>query len=255
MARAAGAETLLSARSLSHSGVGSARHFMGGALFPPQARSAAWTCRRSSTLAQVRAFMDQPKGGPVGAFFRQLQGNLPIVGLLSRLGTSEGGVGADLLRFGDFVSRVQRNLPPEAAKALATFNARHGKAARAQVVLLLCYVAAVGAGLVKSEQLLMSARRLRVSHDLEYELNGFDSLLDEAHRRRMKAGAKPVEIPMEVRADKALEAICACCIGSPHVAAQDADLLISILSGVFPTAEQQRIVESVHNRVQSRSET
>lgn len=195
--------------------------------------------------------MDQPKGGPIGSFLRQLQGSLPIVGLLSRLGADEGGVGSDLLRFGDFVTRVQRNLPPDAAKALAAFHDRHGKAARSQVVLLLCYVAAVGAGLVKSEQLMLAARRLRVSHDLEYELNGFDALLDEAHRRRTKAGAKPVDVPMEVRADKALEALCACCIGSPHVPAEDADALVAILRGVFPTAEGESIAEAVRARVRS----
>lgn len=52
--------------------------------------------------------------------------------------------------------------------------------AKPQYVLLWCWAAAVGAGLLKSEDFLLGAARLRVSHDIQYETETFDLLMDEA---------------------------------------------------------------------------
>ena len=43
-----------------------------------------------------------------------------------------------------------------------------------------CWVAAVGAGLVKSDEILLGATRLRVSFDIQYEEDYFSILMDEA---------------------------------------------------------------------------
>lgn len=47
-------------------------------------------------------------------------------------------------------------------------------------VLLCCWVAAVGAGLVKSEEILEGVARLRISNDIEFEEQTFMALMSEA---------------------------------------------------------------------------
>lgn len=47
-------------------------------------------------------------------------------------------------------------------------------------VLICCWLAAVGAGLLKSEEILESAARLRVSNDVEFEEETFLAAMNEA---------------------------------------------------------------------------
>ncbi len=62
------------------------------------------------------------------------------------------------------------------------------QAAKAQYVLVWCWAAALGAGLLKSDDLLMGASRLRVSYDIQYEIENLELLMDEA----AKASVVPV---------------------------------------------------------------
>jgi len=47
-------------------------------------------------------------------------------------------------------------------------------------VLLCCWLAAVGAGLLKTEDILEGVSRLRISNDIEFEEQNFMSLMSEA---------------------------------------------------------------------------
>lgn len=47
-------------------------------------------------------------------------------------------------------------------------------------VLLCCWLAAVGAGLLKSEEILEGVARLRLSNDIEFEEETFLSLMNTA---------------------------------------------------------------------------
>lgn len=47
-------------------------------------------------------------------------------------------------------------------------------------VLLSCWLAAVGAGLLKSEEILEGVARLRLSNDIEFEEQNFIALMNEA---------------------------------------------------------------------------
>lgn len=47
-------------------------------------------------------------------------------------------------------------------------------------MLLCCWVAAVGAGLVKSEEILEGVARLRISNDIEFEEQTFMAIMSEA---------------------------------------------------------------------------
>eukprot|EP00271_Cylindrocystis_brebissonii_P016541 TRINITY_DN4030_c0_g2_i2.p1 TRINITY_DN4030_c0_g2~~TRINITY_DN4030_c0_g2_i2.p1 ORF type:complete len:280 (+),score=46.01 TRINITY_DN4030_c0_g2_i2:211-1050(+) len=197
--------------------------------------------RRRSPAPPVRAYADGPKQGAVMKFFRNLQGSLPLVGIVSRLVSAEGGVGSDRLRFAEFCRRVDKTLSPAAAEAFFKFQERHGKVARKQVVLLWCWAAAVGAGLVASDSILLGARRLRVSFDTEYEMDCLDSTMEESLKKREKANATPMEIPMEARAEKALEAICIGCVGKKLFPHEDMPILLEMLTGVFPEISRENM--------------
>ena len=47
-------------------------------------------------------------------------------------------------------------------------------------MLLCCWLAAVGAGLLKTEEILEGVARLRLSNDIEFEEENFISLMNEA---------------------------------------------------------------------------
>lgn len=47
-------------------------------------------------------------------------------------------------------------------------------------VLICCWLAAVGAGLLKSEEILEGAARLRISNDVEFEEETFLAMMNEA---------------------------------------------------------------------------
>lgn len=47
-------------------------------------------------------------------------------------------------------------------------------------VLLCCWLAAVGAGLLKSEEILEGVARLRISNDIEFEEETFIAMMNEA---------------------------------------------------------------------------
>lgn len=78
--------------------------------------------RRASPVA----YLEGPKQ-PVVDFFNKVLGSLPIVGLVSRILSDEGGVGTDRLRFVEFCTRVEKNFTYEGSRAFYTFADRHGK--------------------------------------------------------------------------------------------------------------------------------
>lgn len=47
-------------------------------------------------------------------------------------------------------------------------------------VLLCCWLAAIGAGLLKSEEILEGVARLRISNDIEYEEQNFLAIMNAA---------------------------------------------------------------------------
>lgn len=51
--------------------------------------------------------------------------------------------------------------------------------ARPGVVMFWCWLASVGAGVVRREDVILSARRMRASLDMEYELMYIEQLLDD----------------------------------------------------------------------------
>ena len=55
-----------------------------------------------------------------------------------------------------------------------------GQAGDPLYVLLCCWLAAVGAGLLKSEEILEGVARLRISNDIEFEEETFFAMMTTA---------------------------------------------------------------------------
>lgn len=76
-------------------------------------------------------------------------------------------------------------------------------------------------------------------------------------QKRAKLGVSTPTIPMEARAEKALEAIYVCCFGRDPIEQRDEELLSTMFKAVFPSVEQteiNRLVKEKANKVAEGSE-
>ncbi|KDP45363.1 hypothetical protein JCGZ_09612 [Jatropha curcas] len=204
----------------------------------------------SNGFLSVKAYMENPNS--ISSFANKVIGSLPVIGLVARIFNDEGGVGGDIIDFAEFRRRVGNNCTINDSRAFYEFQDRRGKVGDPLYVLLCCWLAAVGAGLLKSEEILEGAARLRISNDIEFEEQNFISLMNEAREKRAKLKVSSPSIPMEVRAEKALEAIYICCFGKDPIETEDEKLLTLMLSAVFPSVKQpeiERIVEDKAKKV------
>ncbi|PKI49455.1 hypothetical protein CRG98_030147 [Punica granatum] len=187
--------------------------------------------------------------GSISSFASKVIGSLPVIGLLARIVSDEGGVGGDVIDFAEFRRRVGKKSTVNDSRAFYEFQDRRGRAGDPLYVLLCCWLAAVGAGLLKSEEILEGVARLRISNDIEFEEQNFIALMNEARERRAKLNVKAPSIPMEVRVEKALEAIYVCCFGEDLIEDEDEKLLQIMLSAVFPSVKQSQIETMIKDKV------
>ncbi|XP_058088965.1 photosystem I assembly factor PSA3, chloroplastic [Magnolia sinica] len=197
----------------------------------------------NGVVVLVRAYMEKPNSA--SSFASKVIGSLPIIGLFARIFSDEGGVGGDIIDFAEFRRRVGKKCSVTDSRAFYEFQDRRGRAGDPLYVLLCCWLAAVGAGLVKSEDILEGAARLRISNDIEFEEQSFFAIMAEAKERRLKLNVAIPEIPMEIRAEKALEAIYVCCFSKDPIEEEDERLLRIILNAVFPSVGQSEIERMV----------
>lgn len=69
------------------------------------------------------------------------------------------------------------------------------------------------------------------------------------YQRRANSKSAAINVPIEARAEKALDAIMKCCIGASFLEEEDAPLLTTILTTVFPSADASEIDRIVASRV------
>lgn len=192
--------------------------------------------------------MEKPNS--FASFANKVIGALPVVGLLARIMADEGGVGDDLVDFAEFRRRVGKKCSIADSKAFYQFQKRRGKEGEPLYVLLCCWLAAIGAGLLKTEEILEGAARLRVSDDIEFEEQTFIALMNEARERRAKLKTAPPALPMEIRVQKALDAIYVCSFWKDPVEQEDELLLTTMLSTVFPSVQGQEIERLVKEKAE-----
>lgn len=177
----------------------------------------------------------------ISGFANRVIGALPVIGLVARILTDTGGVGGDFIDFAEFRRRVGRNASVNDSRAFIDFQDRRGRAGDPLYVLMCCWLAALGAGLLKSEEILEGVTRLRISNDIEFEEETFIAMMNEARERRAKSKVPAPAIPMEVRVEKALDAIYVCCFGRDGIDEEDERQLRIMLKVVFPSVGQDEI--------------
>uniref|UniRef100_A0A0D3DA51 Uncharacterized protein n=2 Tax=Brassica oleracea TaxID=3712 RepID=A0A0D3DA51_BRAOL len=151
-------------------------------------------------LLTIRAYIEKPNS--ISSFANTVVGSLPVIGLLARILSDESGVGRDLVDFAEFRKRVGNNCAPSDSRAFYSFNSEEARYCMVELlcymkllpfllgvnageplyVLLCCWVAAVGAGLLKSEEILEGVTRVSISNDLEFEEQNFIALMTEARQ-------------------------------------------------------------------------
>nr|DAD30961.1 TPA_asm: hypothetical protein HUJ06_009812 [Nelumbo nucifera] len=129
-------------------------------------------------VLSVRAYMENRNS--VSNFANKVVGALPVIGLVARILSDEGGVGGDIIDFAEFRRRVGKKCGITDSRAFYDFQDRRGRAGDPLYVLLCCWLAAVGAGLLKSEEILQGVARLRISNDIEFEEENFLAIMREA---------------------------------------------------------------------------
>ncbi|KAL6994327.1 Proteasome subunit alpha type-3 [Sarracenia purpurea var. burkii] len=206
--------------------------------------------RESNPSVSVKSYMDDANS--ISSFASKVIGSLPVVGLIARILSDEGGVGGDIVDFAEFRRRVGKTCSVNDSRAFIEFQDRHGRLGDPLYILLCCWLAAVGAGLLKSEEILEGVARLRLSNDIEFEEQNFISMMNEAREKRAKLKAPTPTVPMELRAEKALEAIYVCCFGKVPMEEEDERLLCIMLNVVFPSVGQpviNRIVKEKARKI------
>ena len=73
----------------------------------------------------IRAYIEKPNS--ISSFANTVIGSLPVVGLLARILSDEGGVGRDLVDFAEFRKRVGNKCAPSDSRAFYEFQQRRGK--------------------------------------------------------------------------------------------------------------------------------
>ncbi|XP_062231945.1 photosystem I assembly factor PSA3, chloroplastic-like [Phragmites australis] len=213
----------------------------------PTARS--WRRRHGAVVAYM-----EPNPNSPASIAGRLIGAFPVVGLVARILSDEGGVGGDIIDFAEFRRRVSKKCTVMDSQAFYDFNERRGKPGDPFYVLLCCWLAAVGGGLLKTEEILEGVARLRISNDIEFEEETFIDMMRAAKEKRAKLKAPTPQIPMEARAEKALEAIYICCFWQDMVEEEDEKLLCTILNAVFPSVGRptvERMVSAMAEQVAS----
>ncbi|KAE8726526.1 hypothetical protein F3Y22_tig00006666pilonHSYRG00071 [Hibiscus syriacus] len=82
----------------------------------------------------------------------------------------------------------------------------------------------------------------------EFEEQTFIAMMNEARERRAKLNAGSLNLPIEIRAEKALDAIFVCCFGRDPIEEEDKSLLNIMLRTVFPTVEQSTIQKLIKDK-------
>ncbi|KAF5740366.1 hypothetical protein HS088_TW11G00434 [Tripterygium wilfordii] len=202
--------------------------------------------QRSYGPLSVRAYMENQNS--ISSFANKVIGALPVIGLVARIFSDEGGVGGDIIDFAEFRRRVGKNCTVNDSRAFYEFQERRGRAGEPLYVLLSCWLAAVGAGLLKSEEILEGVARIRISNDIEFEEQTFIALMNEAREKRARLNVPTPAVPLEVRAEKALDAIHVCCFGKDQIEEKDEELLCIMLTAVFPSVKQSEIERIIKDK-------
>lgn len=203
---------------------------------------------RASRVVVVRAaqsedsFMDKVK-----MMAKKVQGSMPIVGLVSRLTSPEGGF--DELAYPEFARMSFEKSSEPFRFAMDGMEKAHGKMATSRWVLLMLWMCKQGVGLVAPRDIINAARRMRVTQDMEIELDRFEGAKQVA-LKKYEMMAKP-EGKLQDQVTLAVDALCVLCIGlkdTENVPESDVPLLVGLVQETFPAADVDLIKSIIADR-------
>lgn len=167
---------------------------------------------------------------------KKIQGSLPIIGLLSRLTAPEGGFGE--VSYSEFCRAAYgRAAGTNLVAGFEGLEKAHGKPADRKHLFLVLWMAQYGAGLVPTKDMLNAAKRLRVTQDLEIEIDRFENARDIATKKYSMI-ERPAPKVAEILA-VAVDALATLVLGLPDAApvpAAEAGHFKDVLLAVFAEA-------------------
>ncbi|GAQ81943.1 hypothetical protein KFL_000950190 [Klebsormidium nitens] len=177
-------------------------------------------------------------GNSFGRFFKKVLNSTPILGLVSNLAVDAGN---SFVHYSQFGRQVADKATRATDEAFADLEAIHGKPARFGHVLFCCWIASSGAGLLRRDDVLVAAKRLRYSLDLQFEVENQERLMQEAVAKVEKLKKPFPDPPLVARMDVAVQTLCKCCIGRDYISEEDSRILQLVLKACFSEATSPMI--------------
>ncbi|MEW5317263.1 MAG: hypothetical protein WDW38_008574 [Sanguina aurantia] len=181
---------------------------------------------------------------------KQVQGALPIVGLVSRLVSPEGG-GFEEMAYQEYTRSMYEKSSSTFTAALLSFETTHGKPATRKFVLLMLWMATTGGGLVPPRDTINAARRLRVTQDIEIEIDRFE-MARSVTLEKYNMMARP-EATLQEKVVVAVDTLCVMSLGlKDGVAIPESEVAVlgAILQGAFLEATPADIALAISSRTQ-----
>lgn len=181
----------------------------------------------------------------------KVRDGLPIVGLWSRLTATGGGVGSEELMYPEYCRKLIDNAPEGFDQAVFEWEQLYKPEGTRRHTLLCLFMATSGPGLVGSRQIILAARRLRVTFDAEMEMDRFQMTREEA--------AKAYDLVERPRGTQnqciniAVDSLCTLGPGLKDgmpLKGKPAELLVKIVTAAFPDVEdaEAQVRESLDTR-------
>lgn len=216
-------------------------------LAQPCLHAAAPKARRA---AQVTCAAQGGSGNDVFAdikrIAKKIQGALPIVGLVSRLSTPGGGF--DEISYPEFCRSAFDSATLDVRDAVVEMERRYGKLGQSRWLYCMLWMAKHGNGLVPPRNIIVAAKRLRVTQDVEIEMDRFEQTRDATLAKfRMMRPQGNVSDALDV----AVDGIATLCMGLAEgqaVSEADEPMLSAVLGWVFPEATSEQLAASIRGR-------
>eukprot|EP00877_Chromochloris_zofingiensis_P002865 jgi/Chrzof1/1257/Cz01g46170.t1 len=186
-------------------------------------------------------------GDSVRRIAKRIQGSLPIVGLLSRLASPEGGF--DEVAYPEFCRAVFEKADDRFRFAAVDLEKTYGKMASTRWILLVLWMCQHGLGLVTAKDVMAAAKRLRITQDIEVELDRFEGARSAMLQKYSLMERPRASLQEQLRV--AVDAIAVLSLGlkdGQQIGDTDAPLVTAIIQCAFPEAKEEQIVNSIQDR-------
>ena len=121
---------------------------------------------------------------------KKVQGAIPVVSLVSKLLTPEGGIGVESLSYNEYC-RIKLDAAGGTAYGEALSELCDSSKKEPRTLLLLTWMVYEGDGLLPVDQAMSAARRLAsTGFDYEYEIYKFEQARDDAIDRARRKGVE-----------------------------------------------------------------